>query len=294
MTALVLPIEARRAARATLDEFRPRDPCGTKYRPDYPRSAKQSAALSGYANRVRELLYGGSAGSGKSDYLLDAALQYVCVPGYAALLMRQTAPQLTGAEGLIPRSEEWLAGTDAIWHAAHSIFGSNVWEFPSGAILKFGHADRDADRLKFASHAYQYVGFDELTGWMTARPYQYIGFARVRRPAKGRAGLKACPSCGLTLADVPLRTRSGTNPIGPGVPWVKARFQIGLDRLTENPNRVFIPAFLSDNPGIDRDTYVAGLEQGLDPIDLARMLAGDWKISEAGRMFERAWFLQAA
>jgi len=33
-----------------------------------------------------EVLFGGSAGGGKSDALLMAALQYVDVPGYAAIL----------------------------------------------------------------------------------------------------------------------------------------------------------------------------------------------------------------
>ena len=42
----------------------------------------------------REALYGGAAGSGKSDCLLMGALQYADVPGYAALLLRRTYADL--------------------------------------------------------------------------------------------------------------------------------------------------------------------------------------------------------
>jgi len=41
-----------------------------------------------------EALYGGAAGGGKSEALLMAALQYVDVPGYAALILRKDTQRL--------------------------------------------------------------------------------------------------------------------------------------------------------------------------------------------------------
>ncbi len=64
-------------------------------------TARQHAAL--LLSEKRELLYGGAAGGGKSDFLLMAALQYVDVPGYAALIMRRTFAQLSKAGGLLER-----------------------------------------------------------------------------------------------------------------------------------------------------------------------------------------------
>src|SRR6516162_3036222 len=42
-----------------------------------------------------EAMYGGSAGGGKSSALLMAALQFVDVPGYAALLLRRSFSDLS-------------------------------------------------------------------------------------------------------------------------------------------------------------------------------------------------------
>ena len=47
---------------------------------------RQWAAMS--LGEELEVLYGGAAGGGKSDWLLMEALRYVDVPGYAALLLR--------------------------------------------------------------------------------------------------------------------------------------------------------------------------------------------------------------
>jgi hypothetical protein len=43
----------------------------------------------------REAFYGGAAGGGKSAALLMAALRHVDQPGYAALLLRRSFPQLS-------------------------------------------------------------------------------------------------------------------------------------------------------------------------------------------------------
>ena len=49
------------------------------------------------------------------------------------------------ADGLIPRSKEWLAKTDAVWSAQHS-----MWTFPSGATVKFAHMQYDDDKYDYA------------------------------------------------------------------------------------------------------------------------------------------------
>lgn len=213
-----------------------------------------------------EALFGGSAGPGKSWALLAGALQYVDVPGYAALLLRRTYPQLTQSEGLIPRSHEWLRGTDAVWSEKHT-----TWTFPSGATVKFGSMQYDNDRFQYQGGAYQYVGFDELTHF-TETQFRYM-FSRLRRPQNG------------PLSHVPLRVRAASNPGGAGHDWVKRRF------LTEGrqAGRIFIPARLEDNPHLDREEYIRSLAE-LDPVTRKQLLDGDWSARNVGAMFRREWF----
>lgn len=205
-----------------------------------------------------EALYGGAAGGGKSDALLMAALQYVDVPGYSALLLRRTFAELEKSDGLIPRAEEWLSRTDA-----RKTDGGKKWIFPSGARLEFGHCQDEGDRFNYQSAAYQFVGFDELTSF-TETIYTYIGFSRSRRRALGR------------VSKVPIRVRAASNPGNVGHGWVRARF---VDPRTRKPEAAFIPARVADNPGLDVETYrrtMAHLSEELQ----AQLLEGNWSVFE--------------
>jgi len=92
----------------------------------------------------KEALYGGAAGGGKSDALLMAALQYVTVPHYSAILFRRTYADLTLPGALIDRSLEWLGGTDAKWNSQQ-----HEWNFPSSATLAFGNLERLQDMYRY-------------------------------------------------------------------------------------------------------------------------------------------------
>ena len=209
-----------------------------------------------------EAFYGGSGGGGKSDALLMAALQYVDMPGYSALVVRKSYQQLSKAEGLIPRALEWLGTTDAEY-----LKGEKLWKFPSGARLEFGHLETDGAKFNYASAAYQYIGFDEVTD-LEEKTYTFM-FSRLRR---------------LEGSSIPLRVRSASNPIGPGYDWVKARFVDPGD-----PDRPFVPARIADNPALDAESYRRSLSH-LDPITRQRIEDGDWSVRDAGGFFKRHWF----
>lgn len=270
----------------SLDLLEPRIACGDNYVPHIPHP-KQAAFLN---LTTREALFGGAAGGGKTDALLMGALQYVCIPGYSALMLRETHPQLVQDEGLIPRAHEWLGGTDAEWSA-----GLSRWTFPSGATISFGHIEREDMRYKFAGGAWQYIAWDELVNWRNDIPYTFL-FSRLRKP-KQHDDLKACPSCGLTVADIPLRVRAGTNPGSRGAAWVYDRF-IGpwrdwrIDGAAK-PHRIFVPSRLSDNPSMDAEEYALSLAE-LDPITRAQLLDGDWDVRTTGGMFMLEWFKYVA
>jgi len=268
-------------------------------------------------NNVREVMYGGSAGGGKSDALLMGALQYVDVPGYSALILRRTWPDLNAPNSILDRMKQWMAGLDV-----RKVDEGRQWIFPSGARIQFGYAQRKDEVVnKFQSAEYQYVGFDELTQF-SEDIYTYM-FSRVRRPSVSclncstnvqryrsksmvfwahKNNSKNChklvpdpkvlaqyaPSRknGMTVFDVPLRNRSATNPGGYGHQWVKARF---ITEATRKKGAIFVPARLSDNPSLDQESYKDSLSHLL-PVDRERLLNGDWDVEEEGNFFARTWF----
>lgn len=203
------------------------------------------------------------------------ALQFVDVPGYAALILRRTYSDLTKPGALMDRARDWLGGT-----AARFADKEHTWTFPSGASLTFGNLETEKDRFMYQSSELNYVGFDELTQF-TLGQYQYL-FSRVRRPKSG------------PLAQIPLRVRSASNPGNSGHAWVQRRFILPWKLWKEGkgpkPARSFHPAVLDDLAEImDIGAYEEQLKE-LNPVEYAQLRYGNWDIKPEGRMFNPAWF----
>ena len=231
------------------------------YAPEEP-SLTQKVFLRTYA---LEALFGGAAGGGKSSALLMAAMQYVDVPGYSAILFRRTYADLSLPGALMDRFKDWIAPHDDIhWNA-----NSYVATFPSGARISFGYLNNTNDYLRYKGSEFQFIGMDEVTE-IRESDYRYL-FSRLRRPANG------------PLSQVPLRMRAASNP-APN--WVRQRFIVeGLET-----NRIFVPSLLTDNPGIDAVSYRQAL-QALDPVERRRLEEGDWWSTTLGSMFDRTSFV---
>lgn len=243
-----------------LRKFKPRF---NEYIPIRP-NAKQWVAL--LLNNVREVFYGGAAGGGKTDWLLAEALQYVDVPGYAALILRRTMTQLEMQDSIMSRSHLWLRNTDAIWQPKQK-----RWYFPkSGATLTFGYLETEQDKYRYDGPAFQFIGLDELTNF---RESQYTFLAsRLRKPPD---------------MPVPLRLRSASNPGNIGHIWVKDRFVKSQSREC-----IFVPAKLEDNAQhVDVRSYEKTLEI-LDPVTRRQRRDGDWDADIEGAFFKREWFTQ--
>jgi len=50
-----------------------------------------------------------------------------------------------------------------------------------------------------------------------------------------------------------------------------------------------MPALISDNPSLDQEAYTESLQE-LDAVERARLLEGNWEVTEKGGMFEQDWF----
>lgn len=217
----------------------------------FPSVTQQAFLL---ADGVEEVLFGGAAGGGKSEVLAAAALQYADVPGYAALLFRETYMDLSKPDALIPRLREILHPTDAVWNGS-----LKEWRFPSGAVLAFGYLDGDGDAENYQGAAAQYWGFDEA-GQIRPLHMQYLK-TRARRRAD---------------VQVPIRFRYSANPGGRAHEWLVKHFIHGAP----DNGKLFIPSKAVDNPGLDLEDYGRRLDAVEDPVLRARMRDGDWGIMD--------------
>lgn len=218
-----------------------------------------------------EALYGGAAGGGKSEALLMAALQFVAVPGYAALILRRDTQRLNLAGGLIPRSHEWLSNKGATWSAAQK-----RWSFPTSgepATLTFGYLRDRQDKYRYGSSEFQFIAFDELTEF-PEDDYLFL-FSRLRRKRD---------------ITVPLRMRAASNPGNIGHLWVRSRFippscfeaedKPASDVIWQH-GLAYVPARIGDNPALNEQEYRQSLLH-LPPLARERLMHGDWSIQEQG------------
>jgi hypothetical protein len=185
-----------------------------------------------------------------TDALLMAALQFVDVPTYGALLLQKTTTDMKLTDAMQTRCQEWMQGTGARW-----IHDQNTFLFPSGARISFGYLQHVNDHLRYKGSSFHFIGFDELTRF-DKEQYLYL-FSRMSR----------APDC-----PIPMRMRAATNPGDRGHGWVKKHF---LSEAGKAAGRVFVPSKVADNPSVDRIAYLKSLSN-LDNRTRKQLEEGDW------------------
>ena len=235
----------------------------------------------------REVLYGGSAGGGKSYAMLADPLRYMGNPAFSGLLLRHTTEEL---RELITKSQEMYP---KIWPGIKWSERKMQWTAPSGAKLWLSYLDKDQDVTRYQGLAFSWIGFDELTQWATPFAWSYM-----------RSRLR---SADPTL---PLSMRATTNPGGRGHHWVKKMFidpapagksYIATDIETGEQlkypaghekagrplfKRRFIPARLKDNPYLSQHGDYEAMLLSLPEQQRRQLLDGDWDIKEGAAFTE--------
>jgi hypothetical protein len=142
------------------------------------------------------LVYGGSAGSGKTWALLLDVVRDIDSPNFTGTLFRRQSVQITNEGGLWDESQKLYrhVGGKSKTSPAHS------WEWPSGASLTMTHLNNEDDIYGHQGAQNAWIGYDELTQF-TEKQFWYL-----QSRARSAAGLAP-------------RTRATLNPDAGS--WVK-------------------------------------------------------------------------
>ena len=219
-----------------------------------------------------DVLYGGSAGGGKSYAMIVHPLRFAHRSAHRALILRRSMPEL---RELIDKSRELYPKA---FPGCKYREVEKLWNFPSGAKVEFGFLERDADVYRYQGQAYSWIGFDEITHLPTEFSWNYLA-SRLR----------------TTDPEITPYMRCTANPGGVGAHWVKKRYIspappnnsfLGADGIT----RKFIPARLQDNPYLAYDGRYEQMLKSLPPSQRKQLLEGDWDVAEGAAFteFERA------
>lgn len=242
-----------------------------------------------HESQAFETFFGGAAGPGKSTALCADALTFCTkYPGHRAFFFRRTL--VTLEQGTLPvitkQISPYLALPDYMKSPLKNgkpltirYNGSkHIFYLSNGSFIQFAYLNTQADLAKYSSIEMHWLGFDELTQFMEDE-YMFL-LTRVRSDT-----------------DRPLRVRSASNPGDIGHNWVKERFiksidphtkyvpEVPFEQVYEDPetgenysrSRVFIPAFVSDNPNLHIQVeYRRNLNAIKDPQLRQALLNGDW------------------
>jgi hypothetical protein len=229
---------------------------------------------------IKEALFGGGAGSGKSDVLL---LYGVCHgwhkhPKFKQVFMRRTRPDLK--KEIVGRSRDIYSkfgatynGSDMIWtFPREDQYGSGYTN--AGAQIFLAHCEEEKDVHNFDSMEITLFTPDELTN---ATEYIYLYISQERNRAPKDSGLVAI-------------TRAAGMPGGIGHTFVKKRF---IDPYPDGSKiivgkggnkRIYVHATLEDNKDNIDPNYSKALD-GRPEAERKAKKFGDWS-AYLGQVFD--------
>lgn len=286
-----------------------------------PQDGPQSDFLSSSADIV---IYGGSAGSGKSFALLMEPLRWITtVPGFGGVIFRRTSPQIRNEGGLWDTSQKLYPKVEG--RPKESL---TEWAFPlTGELfpntLKFASIQYEANKYDYDGSQIPFIGFDELIHF-TETQFWYL-LTRNRSVCGVRPYVRCTTnpdpdSWVLELIKWWIDTDEESENYGYAIPersgvirwfvrlndemhWADSEAEL-LEQFSHLPREMvqpksltFISAKLSDNQILMQQDpgYLANL-LAQPRVERLRLLGegnrgGNWMISgKAGDYFRRDWF----
>lgn len=268
-----------------------------------PQPGPQEAFLASQADIV---VYGGSAGGGKTWALLVEPLRHFRNGKFGAVVFRRSYTEITAEGGL------WDESTDLYRpFQAKEIKGDLYWRFPSGARISFAHLQYDETVENWKSSQIALIEFDQLEMFSQHQFFYMLSRNRSTSGVRPYVRATANPEPGW-LADflawwIAEDGYADLSRVGKvrwfvrvneQITWADSKQELREQWPDLEPKSVtFILATLFDNQILmNKDPgYLANL-QALPLIERERLLGdrhrgGNWKIKpSAGKVFNRAWF----
>jgi len=246
-------------------------------------------------------LYGGAAGSGKSEIGVIDFLKYTDIPNFIGVMTRRNTPQLTGPGGLLTKCKRIFAQAydpdEYTWRAKDGKFVFHK----SGAEIYLKHFENDQSDVSWQGSEANLFYVDEGTQF-TQHMIQYI-MSRMRNPSCPEVKPHMKITCNphnshflrkwvepyLQEDGTPDRNKDGVVRYfsfqdGDFV-WADTKQELVRDYGIPEEDALsftFISATVDDNPIVKRinPKYVAWLK-GLKGVEKSRLLLGNWFVKES-------------
>ncbi len=259
------------------------------------------------------VIFGGSAGGGKTYAMLLEPLRHKDNPNFGAVIFRRESTQITNEGGLWDTSETLYPFLGAVPRTHPNM----DWKFPSGARVSFRHLNSEKTIYAYQGSQIPLICFDELTHFSKK---QFFYMLSRNRSTCGvapyvRAGTNPDPDSWVaTFIEWWIDQKTGyAIPERSGVVrwlyiiddkyiWGDSKEELmasygssmTVDGQVVPPKSVtFILSSVSDNKELLKADpgYMANL-MSLDFVERERLLSGNWKIkNNVARVFNR-WVVQ--
>lgn len=254
-------------------------------------------------SRADIVVYGGSAGGGKTYGLLLECLRHKNTKGFSAVIFRRESTQVRNPGGLWDTSMEIFPFAGGIPKES-----SLEWKFSPESRVKFAHMEHDKDRFSWQGSQIPLIAFDELTHFSWS---QFVYMLSRNRSTCGvkpyiRATTNPDPDSWVrTFIDwwidpesgYPIPSRSGVIRwfivVNDQTYWSTSRDALIEQYPNARPKSVtFIASTVHDNQILlSKDPgYISNLE-AMPKYEREQLLMGNWNIRPtAGMFFQRSYF----
>jgi Terminase large subunit, T4likevirus-type, N-terminal len=250
--------------------------------PLFELSPRQSEFLAASEN---DILFGGSAGGGKSFSLVIKALGLnnvgISHPEYRALIIRKSFEDLDTILKYQKRIYEGTSYPPPKWREQ-----AKEWVWPNGATVSMGYLATKSDLDRYTGNEYSFIGVEEVCDTIPSLDWWQLLSSRCRSDIAGLYPM----ICGTT------------NPRGRGFAWVQSHWAVAPDGKStrqvvvtdeielngiiipsQKTTRRYIQSIVTDNvlwAGEQKNAYIARL-QGMADNERNALLYGRWDYAAA-------------